>query len=140
MPFDVRMKFKDGANLKELARQFPKVEVRALNKIAKSTKAHVSKEIRATYNIKKGDLDPNFKIIKARPSRRIATLFVRGRPLPVILFKARPTASGVAVQIRRGRRKVIKEAFVATGKKSGRVNVFRGSLTVSDLYVTDDRG
>lgn len=121
---DLTVRFSDDGKIRRLVKEFPKAEIRALNKTARSARSFVSKEIRQTYRIAKSDLDPNLFIEKASRRRLVASLVAAGRRLAIIKFRAKQTATGVNVEIRRGRRKAVKGAFIAR-MRSGHVGVMR---------------
>ena len=66
-------------------------------------------------------------IDSARSSNLTAKLLVSGSPLPIRLFSARQTSKGVSVEIMKGKRKVIKSAFITKlGGKRGNHAMARG--------------
>jgi hypothetical protein len=52
------------------------------------------------------------------------SVLVSGEPVPLVAYPARQTAKGVSVEVNRGKRTLIKGAFIAT-MKSGHKGVFR---------------
>jgi hypothetical protein len=87
---------------------------RALNKVAALAKTQAAREIKAAgYNIKVGAIKKQLTIKKAYGGELQAYLKAQGRPIPLINYGARQTATGVSVSVK-GSRKVIKGAFIAT--------------------------
>lgn len=64
------------------------------------------------------------------------SLLVSGEPVPLIAYPVRQTAKGVSVEVNRGKRTLVKGAFVAT-MQSGHKGVFRRKskqrLPISEL-------
>lgn len=116
------------ASLTTLAAAFPKAGASALNKMAQQAKSEASRRIRSRYNIKKGDLDSNFRLRRASVNNLSAIVTASGNPLPLYDFGARQTKAGVSVMVLKGQRKVVqpidgRRAFIAT-MSSGHVGVF----------------
>lgn len=100
-----------------------KATVSALNKVAAQARTAAAKTIRAAgYNLKASVIKDQMRISKASPSRLIATVTARGKPIPLINYGARPVSGGVSVNVLKGR-KVIAHAFIAT-MPSGHRGVF----------------
>ena len=87
---------------------------RALNKTAVTARAQSAREIRAAgYGLKIGELKKAITIFRASPARLAAHIRASVRPIPLIRYRARQTASGVTVNVLHGR-KTILHAFIAT--------------------------
>ena len=110
-----------------------KATSRALNKVAAMAKTQAAREIRtAGYNIKLGAIKKQLIIRKASSGELQAYLKAQGKPIPLINYGARQTASGVSVNVK-GSRKMIKGAFIATmptGHKGVYVRVGAGHKRV----------
>ena len=112
----------DDKPLRNLARRFPRkapaMISRAVNKTAKSTRAEMSKRLRAqVVNIKKGDLDKrNLLLRRGTRSAPNATITITGSRIPLIYFKGTTESrKGVGYKIRPGgARKRIADAFITT--------------------------
>lgn len=97
--------------------------VRALNKTADQAKVQASRMVRdAGYQLKISDIKAAMRIKRANGDRLSVSIVTNGRPVPLIKYGARQTSKGVSVNVLNGR-KVIKEAFIATGP-GGRMGVF----------------
>ncbi|MGH8519860.1 MAG: phage tail protein [Gammaproteobacteria bacterium] len=101
----------------------PKASARALNKTASQAKTQAAREIRTHYNISTRVIGRHIELSRATPATLVAALKATGDKLPVIAFQARQTKRGVTVQIKRGRRRLIPHAFIAT-LRSGHKGVF----------------
>lgn len=108
-----------------------KVIVRALNKTATTVRAEASKEIRKDYNLKAKVIKDQITINRANRTTLTAVIVASGKPIPLIEFEARPTAthtggrrgSNVTVKVKR-RRLVVRDAFIAT-MPGGHVGIFK---------------
>ena len=89
--------------------------VRALNRAGDQAATAVSREIRATYNIKARTVAEAIKIRdRARPGRLEFTIRIFSRRIPLIEFSARQTRKGVTAQVvKGGGRNLIPRAFIA---------------------------
>lgn len=91
-------------------------------------RAEASKRVRQRKRIKAKYVSR--AITMARPEGSdIATLEwainVTGEPVPLVAYPHRQTAKGVSVEVNRGKRTLLKGAFVATMPESGHRGVFR---------------
>lgn len=122
---DVRSNLKDIALKFEAAtqKQIDAASVRALNRTATTVRAAASREIRQEYNIKAAGIRHQIAIERARRGHVTASVVVSGRRIPLVDFSARQTRAGVTVQVKRGSRKFIPHAFLAT-MRSGHHGVF----------------
>lgn len=80
---------------------------RAVNRTLAHLKSHISKDIRKTYYVKKGDLDKShIKIIKASPRKNMqGTLIFKNRlSLPLIHFGGKQNKTFVSVKVLRANR------------------------------------
>lgn len=86
----------------------------ALNRTAAGVQVEASRKIRETYNVSARELRRAFSIKKAWGGNLVATVRASGKALNVIGFGARKTAKGVSFAIKKGSRKRIDGAFIAT--------------------------
>ena len=107
----------------DLATLFPRATASALNKTIAQAKTRASSDLREVYNIKKSDIDATMSIRKATVTQLFAMLRTTGKRIALSKFGARQVASGVAVMVKKGARKVIRTKFIAT-MKSGHIGVY----------------
>lgn len=122
---DIRHNLADSAgDLARMSRQLQTLAVtRALNKTAARAKTKAGREIKEQYRIGTRLVSRFISISRAGGRKgHIATVSAEGRPMPMIAFKPRQTASGVSVDIK-GRRVTVPHAFIAT-MRSGHRGVF----------------
>ncbi len=102
-----------------------KALVRTLNEVQRSAFKASRKEIRKVYAVKDGDIRKTTRIERANKSTLRATLFIKGKQMPIMYFGARQVKKGVSVKIKKnGGRKLIKGAFI--GKVfEDKVNVYK---------------
>jgi hypothetical protein len=97
---------------------------RAINHTLAKGKTAASKEIRSVYNIKAVSVSKALKIQKASKATLTGELRISGSPIPITDFTAGSrhyqTKQGVSVSIFKGKRKMIKSAFVLKGKVRAR--------------------
>lgn len=106
----------------------------ALNKTVVTAKKEMSSKTREYYNIKKRDLDSKIIVRKATRGNTESRITITSRPVGLIHFNA--TASKAfdkgqkryfktsAKVLKKGRKKVIKGAFIARAKNSNSWQVF----------------
>lgn len=113
------------ASVAEAARELPaRVTVQALNRAATSVRAEASREIRNVYTLRASAIGRAITLQRANSSTLTAVLTAKGRRLSLTNFTGvRQTRRGVSVQIKRGQRRVISHAFLAT-MASGHRGVF----------------
>ena len=114
----------------QLGKDIEKANVAAMNRAAKSALSAVSSFIRERYNIKKSVLDENYIIIgKARAGSTFIEILIKDKPLSLKEFKpsqvgkiGKPkkgrkpsTKAGVKVTQRKGKRELIRSAFLWRG-------------------------
>jgi len=119
---DFEISFKNVDCIRRTATQFPLVARRALRRVANMTKTQASREIRAAYNIKKRDVDRTFSV-RISPDADAAIIRSSGTRLPLVIFDAKQAASGVRIQVEKGKRTLIRSSFLAV-MKSGHQGVF----------------
>ena len=100
-----------------------KAMVRALNRAGDQSVTAASREIRRVYNISAGFARSQIKVRdRARRGRLFFTIRIFSKRIPLSEFKPRQTRSGVTFSVKKGSRKLIPRAFLAT-MKSGHVGV-----------------
>lgn len=111
-------------SLTEVQRKIvPTAASRALNKTAAQAKTQAAREIRNQYNISTRIIGRHIHLHRATPATLTASVSAEGEKLPIVAFGARQTKRGVTAQIKRGARRLIRSAFVAT-LRSGHRGVF----------------
>lgn len=101
-----------------------KATVRALNRAGDQSVTAASREIRRVYNLSAGAAKSQIKVRdRARKGKPSFTIRIFGKRIPLIEFSARQTRAGVTVAVKKGARKLIPHAFIAT-MKSGHRGVF----------------
>lgn len=117
--------------------------VRALNRAADGFPTDAIRSIRGLYHLPAGRIRKAFSIRHAEVKHPEAVVTVRGRPIPLYLFGARPAqpgrrpSSGVLVDVM-GRKAVDGGTFIAR-MRSGHVGVFKrtggaGRLPMHELF------
>lgn len=101
----------------------PTATARALNKTAAQAKTQAAREIRNQYNISSRVIGRHIHIRRSTPANLTASVSAEGEKLPIVAFSARQTKRGVTAQIKRGARRLIRSAFLAT-LRSGHRGVF----------------
>jgi hypothetical protein len=96
---------------------------RAINHTIAKGKTAASREIRSVYNIKAGEVGKSISIVKSTRESLEGRILIIGKPIPIIAFSPRQTATGVTVTIKKGSRKRIARAFIQT-MKSGHTGVY----------------
>lgn len=112
----------------------PTATSRALNKTAAQAKTQAAREIRNQYNISSRVIGRHIRLHRATPATLTASVTAEGEKLPVIAFGARQTKRGVTVQIKRGERRLIRSAFLAT-LRSGHRGVFARGHYVGPAFL-----
>ena len=111
-------------SLTEVQRKIvPTASSRALNKTAAQAKTQAARAIRDQYNISSRLIGRHIRLHRSTPATLTASVSAEGEKLPVVAFGARQTKRGVTVQIKRGARRLIRSAFLAT-LRSGHRGVF----------------
>lgn len=99
---------------------------RAINHTIAKGKTEISRRIRDIYAIDAKTVGQALTQIKADRLTLTGKAVMKGKPLPLHKFRARQTAKGVSLEIKKGKRKLIPGVFLA-GMKSGHKGVmFRG--------------
>ncbi|MGG1442096.1 phage tail protein [Brevibacillus laterosporus] len=104
--------------LGQYAKKAPIVLSRALNRAATSLKTNATKEVRASYMIKAGDVKSTFRVSKSRSKNIAASVTSSGNALGIEKFKIKPQKSKssktMSVQVKKdGGVKGLLNAFVA---------------------------
>lgn len=136
MPGKLKHSYTLPKELIEMSDMFPKASSAALNRVVRSARTQVSRDIRDVYNMKARDVSRVITVSQSSPKRLIAILKTAGRNIPLIFFDAKQKNIGVSVKIKRGARKTIRGAFLAT-MPSGHTGVFmrkgKGRLPIKEL-------
>lgn len=114
MPFSVRIEnldaiFRERVRLGRLRDGGAKVVARAVSTLKRRLVPFAKRDIGAEYNLPSREIG---KRLRARGDESSVTLTGIGRPQTLIKFGARQNASGVAVQVRRGKALQIAHAFI----------------------------
>jgi hypothetical protein len=106
----------DTRRVDELLRTLPdtlarKALVRALNKAAENVRVAASKAIREKRSLSAKTVRDAFSLVRANPSKLVATIKVTGNPVPLTEYKARHARRlGVSVMVTPGQRKRVRHA------------------------------
>lgn len=111
-------------NVQAMAEAYRKATLRALKRVSRSAETFANREIRATYNLKRSQVDPYLSSRVVSTSKLQAALNIRGTRLPLMLFTPRQTSRGVYVTVKRGSPRHVKSAFIAQ-MASGHRGVFK---------------
>lgn len=95
---------------------------RAINHTIAKTKTQVIRQIKSIYDIPNKYINEQLSIKKADRLTLTAMIKAKGRPLPLIAFRARQVGSGVSITTPKGR-KIIPGVFIST-MPGGRRGVF----------------
>lgn len=99
---------------------------RSLNHTMGKSRTKASAKIRSTYVVKAGTVKRKTVLLKAQKTKLKTTLKAPKAPLPMIDFRASPNKRGVSVTVKKGRRKVVRGAFIQKMPKGGRGVYARG--------------
>lgn len=131
------MKSNEKKAFRDIIRATVNAEIATVNRAAKSAFSQTSKFIRATYNIKKSDLDKNAKISKATKSNPHLTLTIYCKAISLYKFRGGKAKKGARATIRKGSRKEYKGTFVAP-MPNGHTGIFKRvskeRLPIKELY------
>jgi hypothetical protein len=89
----------------------------------RAMRAEGSRRIREKKGIQARQIDSALTMIFPT-NKPIWTLLAKSKPLPLIAFGARQTMTGVSVEVTKGKRAIIRSAFIAT-MQSGHKGVFQ---------------
>lgn len=127
-----------------LGQQFPKAGNRALNKIARSAKTQIVREITKDINLKSADVNKSMTVIPSRGQSLTAIVrSLRSRRFNLIRFRARQVRKGVSVAFKKGQRKIIAGAFIGNagrtvfkrvGKERLPIKALQAPYSVNDLF------
>lgn len=124
--------------IREEKKRTDKARVIALNRAARSAVAQTVKFIRETYNIKASDLKGEIKINRASVKDQRIQLRVSHKAIALVKYGARQTAKGVSFKEKKGERKSIESAFIATVGKGRHLGVFKRKtpkrFPIKELY------
>lgn len=113
-----------AAGLQAYPKGAARVVYRAINKIGKSTRTYISREVRKKIAIKAKDANKCITYHRGRLSNPTGRIKIRGKRLPLIQFGASQTKKGVTYRIEKGGgRKRMQGGFIAT-MRSGHRGVF----------------
>lgn len=73
--------------------------VKAINDVAKSSRADLTRRLSAATGLKQKDVRARIGIRLANFKRMVAHLFLSARPIPLIRFGARQTKEGVTYKV-----------------------------------------
>lgn len=102
--------------LENIARQFPVVASRSLNRLRSAMKTYASEIIRKDFAIKKSRIDRHIRLSRSATPKNLA-VGIRAKDSRIPLFQfanPRQTQTGVRTTVKLGNSKIIKHAFIAT--------------------------
>lgn len=122
--------------LRDCPRELPKVMSRGINRTAKSARAEIIKQLAKKIGMKQKAIRAAITLHKATRRFWEASIYITGRRIPLINFRARKTKKGVTTtapsvfeagkKIASGTgRHLVKSAFIQTMPASGHRGVFR---------------
>jgi hypothetical protein len=88
----------------------------------RAMRAEGSRRIRETKGIQVGYIDTALTMVYPT-TKPVWTLVAKHKSLPLVAFGARQTKTGVSVEVTKGKRAIVKHAFLAT-MQSGHKGVF----------------
>lgn len=128
--------------IRELGRRGPVAVARALNRTGMSERTAMARAVAQDMGIKVSAAREAIAVVKATPSSLATRVVARGRPVPLIEFKAkgpvpsRGRGQGVSY-VMQGQRKRVQSAFIATvgnGHRGVFVRRGRARLPIKQLY------
>ncbi|MCP4747982.1 MAG: hypothetical protein GY874_17870 [Desulfobacteraceae bacterium] len=111
--------------------------VRAINRAVSGVRTDAATNIRKEFNVRAADIRKSFSVIKASACALKrgsgASAKSSGKRFSLMKFNPRPKTAtrrnmpkfGVSAVVKKGKRKVYRDAFVGTGQDSGNLLVFR---------------
>ena len=125
----------------------PKANVRAMNSAVRAARTSAKREVAAKRNLTAATADEGLSVVFATPARMSVQIKGKGRMLALTALKGgvsnpKQQALGVKVRVSRGRRTLIRGAFIAR-MRSGHVGVFQrtrvgGGERVPRLPIQED--
>jgi hypothetical protein len=88
----------------------------------RAMKAEASRRIRDKKGIQAGKIDSALTMVFPT-NKPVWALVAKAKPIPLMSFGARQTKTGVSVEVTKGKRSIIRHAFLAT-MQSGHKGVF----------------
>jgi hypothetical protein len=88
----------------------------------RAMRAEASRRIRETKGIQARQIDSAITMVFAT-TKPVWALIAKAKPLPLFAFGARQVKSGVSVEVTKGKRAIVRHAFLAT-MQSGHKGVF----------------
>jgi hypothetical protein len=85
-------------------------------------KAEASRRIREKKGIQAGKIDSALTLVFPT-NKPVWTLLAKAKPIPLMAFGARQTKTGVSVEVTKGKRAIVRHAFMST-MQSGHKGVF----------------
>lgn len=127
---------------------------RAINHTMAKVKTMSSRQIREVYALDAKTVNSALSQVKADRLTLTGKVVGKGKPIPLYKFKARQTAKGVTVEVKRGKRKIIPGVFLVSLNNGHTGVMFRGKYagrnmqrrknrikpTGPDLPITEMRG
>ena len=115
--------------LTDLAQEFPRAAIRALNRTGRAAEVQANAEIRKTWNLTRRDVDKSIFHRIAGVNRISARgvmeyrIWAKGARVAWIRFNPRQTRAGISIMIRKGGRKQVRSAFIPQ-MPTGHMGVF----------------
>lgn len=89
----------------------------SFNDAMKFGRRELGKEVRKEYTVKIAGISKSTRLQRATLRKQFAILSVKGKPLPIERFAVRQIKSGLSTQVIKGKRKIIKSAFMQKIKR-----------------------
>ena len=121
----IEISFKGNEIIDSIAKNMPKVALRALNKVGRSAEVQANRAIRQEFNISRKDVDIGLSVRTASISDLSFKITAKGRPFSWKFFNAKWfKRSGARAKILKARFSKMPHAFEAT-MKSGHTGIFQ---------------
>ena len=122
MQLQMKVNF-DKTALARMAESFPKAGAAALNRVIRDASTDAFTKLDQKYRLPKGSFSKLVRYTNASSAHLKAIMRLSGARIPLKLFNARQTKSGVSVEVTAGKRVILTHTFLAM-MKSGHVGVF----------------
>jgi hypothetical protein len=98
-------------------RQRNKAIALAFNDAMKLGRRELGKEVRKEYTVKLSGISKATRLQRATLNKQFAVLTTVGKPLPLERFSVRPIKSGLSIQVIKGKRNIVRSAFMQKIKR-----------------------
>lgn len=115
---------------KNLPKQMRRAVINTTNVIGRLSNRTVSQDMKKAYNIpaRTTKINHNIFLTTAKADKLQFRIRIKSRPRGVFKFPHRQTSAGLEVEIKRGKRQLIRGAFVAPLRKNNIVGINKGTF------------